>query len=81
VIADFDKGGYKNAVKVPTTKAEQAKYPHVGSKAVAKSKTGLSRRDPKTSKKYLFSNPSDILNKTQLKKVANARPKYQRGER
>lgn len=81
IITDYTKTGYGTAVSVPKTAAEKTRYPHVGAKSVAKIKTGLTKRDPKTSKSYLFASPKDILNKTQLKKVANSRPKFIRGQR
>jgi Bacteriophage HK97-gp10, putative tail-component len=77
IIADYTKANYSTAV----TATDPAKYPHVGSKTQSKIKTGLTKRDPKTAKSYLFSSPSDILNKTQLKKISNARPLLQRGQR
>ena len=77
IISDFSKPSYSSAVKA----TNPTKYPNVGSKAQAKIKTGLTKRDPKTSKNYLFSNPSDILSKKQNAKVANARPLLTRGQK
>lgn len=54
------------------------KYPSVGSKLQPKIKTGLSKRDKKTSKKFLFADPSKILSDRQQSRIDNARPLYGR---
>lgn len=54
------------------------KYPNVGSKLQPKIKTGLSKRDKKTSKKFLFADPSKILSDRQQSRIDSARPLYGR---
>lgn len=63
---------YSNAV------AANPAYPSVGKKLVPTISTGLSKRTAKTSQKYLFSRPNDILSKTQKARTENASPLLQR---
>lgn len=58
--------------------SEPKKYTNVGNKLQPKVKTGLSKKNAKTSKSYLFADPAKILNAKQEKSIASAKPKLQR---
>lgn len=72
LLSNFRKPGYSTAVK------GSPKYPNVGDALQPKIPTGLTKRDKKTSKEYLFPNPSNILNSRQRTRIDQARPLLQR---
>jgi hypothetical protein len=76
-VSDYKTPSYSNA----GVGSNPSKYPEVGNKLQPKIKTGLSKRDKKTSKNYLFADPAKILNAKQEKSVARARPLLQRKSR
>lgn len=75
LLADYSKPSYSSAVD------SNPKYPNVGSALQPKIKTGLTKNTKKTSKSYLFSDPSKILSAAQTKRTEQARPLLQRGQR
>lgn len=70
-VAPGDTPGYGNA---GVSTAKPGKYPEVGNNLQPKQATGLHRRDANTSKKFLFVNPADILNKKQKASIRDAVP-------
>jgi HK97 gp10 family phage protein len=72
VLQDFKKVSYESAA------TPNSRYPNLGSQATPKIKTGLSKRTTNTTKKFLFSNPRDILSKEQKAKVTQAKPLWQK---
>jgi HK97 gp10 family phage protein len=70
IVSDYKTPGYGNA----GVGSNPTKYPEVGNKLQPKIKTGLSKRDKKTSKNFLFSNPAKILSERQEKGINRARP-------
>lgn len=69
-VSDYKTPGYGNAGQG----TNPTKYPEVGNKIQPAIKTGLSKKNKKTSKNYLFANPADILSGKQKKSVDRARP-------
>ena len=54
------------------------KYPSVGSNVQPAIKSGLSKRDKKTSKNYLFANPAKILSDRNTAAIGQAKPLWQK---
>lgn len=70
VLSEYQTPNYSNA----GVSSNPDKYTSTGNKLQPTIKTGLSKKNKKTSKNFLFSNPAKILSDRQQKGIDRARP-------